>query len=996
MVRTVDPFGEKMDPLKTFEKRLLSGNLIDTSKIKTNRPAWLCPQGVPKLYHDLEAMVTMPLSHSTATSGTSAASPLDTGLVYKLLLASGLSQAVLASLWEQCSRTAPGVLLQHEFYQALALVAICQKGHPPNPALLVNIPQAPLPQFAIAGYPLPLIAPIISPETPVERMHPSIAGGVPTPLRGISLTNSAAAASSVASGDPALHNNSAIASSLDSSCLLNGDQPYMSIKNNWTVSGPSLPSQDDNVATSHLPIVGKTCTSRTTSSVSLNEKMTSAFKQDEKVVDDDDDDFGEFVDFQSAPAGETQQVLPPAARTVDTCKPPVTAPSPVDERLASKSVASYATSALNGSSLLSSDLLTFNSIANGKLTDSMADPFVTDADNSSETSKHGNHHREPQENSGFVSLPKAKSASQTKTTASYPSPAPPTLFPSVLPSLFDSISVQMTEAVQPPTEPNAWLHFPLTSETTALDGQQRQAKKPVQTSEKPPEVQAYSSAINAQSADAKGRAASTDDDFGEFSDFQSAPSVDPGLCAMSIEVNSRPVTEQHLAPNTTDRYSAFRALEPDPSESNVDDGDNTLTMNELHLTNSGPCGVAPTNNSAPAAGLGPPKVDILALMKLPTVPAVSLDDDLSILDSLAISADVEGHSGSALEQLQDIDLGFAVVNGPLSNVDAGISSTPVSPSKSVASGGSIGEPRGDGRLSLFNGRANYSECGSLSSFELGPNTESNGSSPTKGSLLSLELNSPKMTPPEEAADDDDALEWTVNGAPGPGAGAAAPSGFGIDIPPENTKSPDEFCWAQPPMFPPPDPTTDLNKPSAALQDLTEIYLQNYPDTVVQQGRKHLTKEQVAENWVRLLGKVAAVLDTATHILGSDHSVLAEVLATPKGQGYVSSLLEVYNVSQQIKKAATLFGVEGIAGPMEHVEDAWRRQLDDLTVGLGLSVICLDHLRSPLQSSLDTCAVCLLPLALRPRLLFGDHAYHATCANFWANVLAEGLPCLKLD
>lgn len=68
-----------------------------------------------------------PISNDPAAGATaSAVSPLNTALVYQLLLSSGLPQPVLAALWDQCSRTAPGVLLQHEFYQALALVAICQ------------------------------------------------------------------------------------------------------------------------------------------------------------------------------------------------------------------------------------------------------------------------------------------------------------------------------------------------------------------------------------------------------------------------------------------------------------------------------------------------------------------------------------------------------------------------------------------------------------------------------------------------------------------------------------------------------------------------------------------------------------------------------------------------------------------------------------------------------------------------------------------------------
>lgn len=99
-------------------------------------PAWLCSQRVPRVYRDLEAMVGIPpASNAVGTAAAQTACPLDTRLVYQLLLTSGLPQSVLAALWDQCSRTAPGVLLQHEFYQALALVAICQVRNPEKYAL---------------------------------------------------------------------------------------------------------------------------------------------------------------------------------------------------------------------------------------------------------------------------------------------------------------------------------------------------------------------------------------------------------------------------------------------------------------------------------------------------------------------------------------------------------------------------------------------------------------------------------------------------------------------------------------------------------------------------------------------------------------------------------------------------------------------------------------------------------------------------------------------
>ncbi|XP_022651252.1 synergin gamma-like [Varroa destructor] len=1004
-----------MDPLKTFEKRLLSGNLIDSTKIKTNRPAWLCTQQVPRLYRELEAMVSVPTSHPSGAAGVPT-SPLDTSLVYQLLLASGLPQTVLATLWDQCSRTAPGVLLQHEFYQALALVAVCQKGHPPNPTLLLSLPQAPLPQLAIAGYPLPLTTPIVSPEASVESAsHPPIGGAAAMPSLYQPISNATDVMSNASlkhtntatQDDPSRLHNSALTSSPVSAVLLNGEKSsnMMSVTGvDW--ASKMQPSLMDNNGTNS----SMSNSLSTTNEMFQGPSVASAASQQptkdalEGIVtgdNTDDDDFGDFADFQSAPVGKSQSLQAPAPKTVETLESSFAA-SLLVERHQTKDVitSSVATLGSNGGQLpiITPDLFSFDIILNGKKKELRSHEAVTSQRNTS--LKKNEEVIEPKASRDVIPLPKAKTDGSTKATAAMPKPTPFSTFPSVLPSLFNSITVQMTETVQPPTEPNPWLHYPLLDQETSSSAGSKDRK--TTTIKKPRDVESPLKPTTSQTCTAKTiasfptgilyKCASADDDeFDEFADFQSAPSEKVTQSALLGSPEKQSKTEQYSETNPADKYSVFRMLETDQPESKTHEQEDML-QNKIFLKN-GTLDAFDNENELSAQNDTSSKVDILALMKLPTVPTISLGDELSILDSLTISSKDANAKSSAIDELQDLDLGYSIIDGQVAA--QAVNSTPASPAKSIVSIGSIGESRGNRRLSLFN-KANYSECASLSSFELGPNTESNGSSPTKGSILSLELNSPRRTLPEEGIDENDTLEWNIDGTTvEPRGNASTCSNLGMTVQAENTKATDEFCWAQPPIFPPPDPTTDFSKPSSALQDLTGLYLLHYPNTQVQEGKRNVTKEQVAESWARVLGKVAAVLETATHILGNDRGVLTEVLATTKGQRYASSLLEVYNVSQQIKKAAVLFNVDGIEGPLEQVENAWRRQLEDLTVRLGLSVICLDHLLTPLQSSADTCAVCLLPLALRPRLLFGDHAYHATCANFWANVLAEGLPCLKL-
>lgn len=101
----------------------------------THLPIW-CQRGdVPAIYRDLEQQLSGP-------------SGINSTLVCSLLLSSGLSRSALGRIWDICSRTVPGSLTQPELYAALALVALVQKGYPPELELLFRLPQPPVPMFA--------------------------------------------------------------------------------------------------------------------------------------------------------------------------------------------------------------------------------------------------------------------------------------------------------------------------------------------------------------------------------------------------------------------------------------------------------------------------------------------------------------------------------------------------------------------------------------------------------------------------------------------------------------------------------------------------------------------------------------------------------------------------------------------------------------------------------------------------------------------------------
>ncbi|XP_037288262.1 uncharacterized protein LOC119181185 isoform X2 [Rhipicephalus microplus] len=101
----------------------------------THLPVW-CQRGdVPAVYRDLEQQLSGP-------------SGINSTLVCSLLLSSGLSRSTLGRIWDICSRTVPGSLTQPELYATLAMVALVQKGYPPELELLFRLPQPPIPMFA--------------------------------------------------------------------------------------------------------------------------------------------------------------------------------------------------------------------------------------------------------------------------------------------------------------------------------------------------------------------------------------------------------------------------------------------------------------------------------------------------------------------------------------------------------------------------------------------------------------------------------------------------------------------------------------------------------------------------------------------------------------------------------------------------------------------------------------------------------------------------------
>ncbi|GMS89286.1 hypothetical protein PENTCL1PPCAC_11461 [Pristionchus entomophagus] len=129
-------------------------------------------QNVPQFYLD-----------SIALCGATTPSALpNTALVYKLMVTSSLPRSVLSYIWSAVNRSLPGQLTRTEFFSALALIALAQRGESlaalcsmgtlPIP-ILHSIPSTPSPSNGVSR---------LTPLTPLTPSTPSIpTPAIPTP-----------------------------------------------------------------------------------------------------------------------------------------------------------------------------------------------------------------------------------------------------------------------------------------------------------------------------------------------------------------------------------------------------------------------------------------------------------------------------------------------------------------------------------------------------------------------------------------------------------------------------------------------------------------------------------------------------------------------------------------------------------------------------------------------------------------------------------------------
>ncbi|XP_071446792.1 synergin gamma-like [Hetaerina americana] len=97
----------------------------------------------------------------------------DTGLLFPLLLTSGLQREVLGHIWALCNRTVPGRLTRPELNVCLALIALAQNGHPfCNLSVLETVSQPPVPNLDLSTLPVPKRA--VAPEVTAPVMTPPI------------------------------------------------------------------------------------------------------------------------------------------------------------------------------------------------------------------------------------------------------------------------------------------------------------------------------------------------------------------------------------------------------------------------------------------------------------------------------------------------------------------------------------------------------------------------------------------------------------------------------------------------------------------------------------------------------------------------------------------------------------------------------------------------------------------------------------------------------
>ncbi|GAB6027763.1 hypothetical protein CHUAL_001999 [Chamberlinius hualienensis] len=114
---------------------------LSTSEFSSDLPLW-CREGsttVPAAYLEVERCVTRD-------------GKLDTGLVYQVLLSSGLSKETLGRLWALANRETPGVLSKSELYSVLAMIALVQCAcEVYSISVLNSVAQPPIPRFNVVN-----------------------------------------------------------------------------------------------------------------------------------------------------------------------------------------------------------------------------------------------------------------------------------------------------------------------------------------------------------------------------------------------------------------------------------------------------------------------------------------------------------------------------------------------------------------------------------------------------------------------------------------------------------------------------------------------------------------------------------------------------------------------------------------------------------------------------------------------------------------------------
>ncbi|CAF1423016.1 unnamed protein product, partial [Didymodactylos carnosus] len=169
-------------------------------------------------------------------------------------------------------------------------------------------------------------------------------------------------------------------------------------------------------------------------------------------------------------------------------------------------------------------------------------------------------------------------------------------------------------------------------------------------------------------------------------------------------------------------------------------------------------------------------------------------------------------------------------------------------------------------------------------------------------------------------------------------------------------------------------------------------------------------------WLSCLQKCGLVLSTANEIFSSIKSSLlcVEILQNSKAIDYVYQLQEIYYLSKRILTSIKYYGL--ITNELNDISKqiivTWTNlQAFFSSANLQLpNEESIDYTSSTITNvnSNDYCHICLISLkldSLYPStclnlfnisiITFGDHLYHASCANFYLNMINSSLPSLML-